>query len=92
MNESKLTPSFPGPYYCDPEILEREWDRVFRRSWLCAARESQIPESGAHFSTRLGRERIEIERAGDGRLRAFIGDERSRAPVSLDRWGGFVFV
>jgi Rieske 2Fe-2S family protein len=33
-------------WYCSPEIFERENERIFARSWICAAREEDLDEPG----------------------------------------------
>ena len=54
--EMRLDATLPGSSYCDPEVLEREWERIFCRSWLCAGREERIKEPGDFFTVPVGRE------------------------------------
>ena len=41
--------TLPGLYYTSPEVFAGEAERIFRRSWLCAGREEEIPCPGDYF-------------------------------------------
>ena len=41
-------PPLPLGRYTDPEFFELERDRLFRRSWLYAAHDSDLPEVGSY--------------------------------------------
>src|SRR6266700_5837596 len=45
-----LETTLPGASYCDPAVLEREWDRIFNRSWICAGREERAAVPGQYFT------------------------------------------
>ena len=51
--------------------MEREWERIWRRSWLLAGLESDLREPGDFLVFDLGREQIPATKAADGRLRTF---------------------
>ena len=40
--------------YISPDIFELEMQRIFERSWVYVAHESQIPEPGDFMTTRIG--------------------------------------
>lgn len=42
----QLEATLAGAYYCDGAVLEKEWERVFGRSWICAGREERVAEPG----------------------------------------------
>ena len=68
---ARLEPTLPARYYCDPAILERELERIFARSWVCAGRADRIAEPGDYFTLGIGAEELLITRAAEGRVRAF---------------------
>ena len=51
--------------------LEREWERIWRRSWLLAGLESDLREPGGILVFDLGREQILATKVADGHLRTF---------------------
>ncbi len=80
----RLESTLPGVSYCDPAILEREWERVFYRSWLCAGREERVREPGDFFTLAVGRESVLVLRDRDSRLRAFYNVCRHRGARLCD--------
>ena len=74
----QIAPTFPGSYYCDPEILEKEWEKIFHRAWLCVGRESNVSEPGDFLTVQLGPENILITRDKQGHLSAFYNVCRHR--------------
>ena len=76
--EMRLDATLPGSSYCDLEVLERERELIFYRSWLCAGREERIKEPGDFFTVPVGRESVIVVRDRDGRARAFYNVCRHR--------------
>lgn len=74
----RLEPTLPGRYYCDPAVLDAEWERIFYRSWLYAGREEQVPKAGDYLTFPIGRENVLVVRDAEGRLRAFYNVCRHR--------------
>jgi hypothetical protein len=74
----QIAPTFPGSYYCDPEILEKEWVKIFHRTWLCVGRESNVSEPGDFLTVQVGAENILIIRDKQGQLGAFYNVCRHR--------------
>ncbi len=74
----QLEATLAGAYYCDGTVLEKEWERVFGRSWICAGREERVAEPGQFITLDVGRESILVVRDRDGRLRAFFNVCRHR--------------
>ena len=77
----------PFAVYHDPAIYEREQERIFRgRTWNYLGLEAELPNPGDFLTTRLGQTSILVNRALDGRIRAFVnrcmhrGAELKREP------------
>jgi phenylpropionate dioxygenase-like ring-hydroxylating dioxygenase large terminal subunit len=73
-----LEPTLAGKYYCDPAILEQEWERIFYPSWLCAVRDERLPEPGSYITLPIGHESILIVRDKERNLRAYYNVCRHR--------------
>jgi len=56
--------------YIDPAMFALEEERIFRRAWLYAAHESEVPNAGDYVLTRLGPEEVILVRREDGGLSA----------------------
>ncbi len=63
----------PVPEHLTPEFHTLERDRVFRRSWLCVARASEVPEKGSYIVKDLPtfKTSLIIIRGTDDKVRAF---------------------
>jgi choline monooxygenase len=73
----------PG-HYLGAGMLERDFDRVFSRSWQLLAHESRLADTGDHVVASVGRTPLLIVRGADARLRAFANVCRHRAgPLAL---------
>lgn len=76
--------------YRSPEYFELERERVFKRAWLCMAREERLPNSGDFIveNVEIANASILITRAKDGVIRAFhnVCSHRSNTVV-LEREG-----
>jgi len=58
--------------YSDAAIFELEMERIFARAWLMLGHESQVPQIGDYFTTRMGREPVIVVRHDDGSLKVLI--------------------
>jgi Rieske 2Fe-2S family protein len=57
--------------YLDPEVLEREQERIFERTWQLAGHVSDLPEPGSYLTTSAGTQPVLVVRDEDGEVRAF---------------------
>jgi nitrite reductase/ring-hydroxylating ferredoxin subunit len=64
--------------FADAEVYELELDRIFRRSWLFLAHESEVPEPGDYVTRQLGGEPVIVARGDDGEIRVFLNSCRHR--------------
>src|SRR3972149_292168 len=78
----------PGHYYSDPQILEREFETIFAKMWICVGRAEDVPKAGAYFTRQIGRENIIVVRGEGGALRSFHNICRHRgARICQDSQG-----
>jgi phenylpropionate dioxygenase-like ring-hydroxylating dioxygenase large terminal subunit len=64
------TDPIPKTRYTDPDFMRSEWERMWTRTWLLAARESDLAQPGAYATFEIGPESILIVRQADGGLLA----------------------
>ncbi len=74
--ESVLAPleqarNLPAALYADPQVFALDRDRIFRRMWLCVAREEDLPDAGDFVTAEVAGDPILLVRGEDGRARAF---------------------
>ena len=81
--------TLPGRDYHDPEVFERERQRIFLRSWFCAGRSEQAADPGQWFTIDVVGESILVLRGDDGALRAFYNVCRHRGSRLRDERSGF---
>ena len=79
--------SLPARWYADPELLEREQELIFRRSWQYAGRADQVAEPGRFLTVDAGPVPLVIVRGRDGELRAFVNVCRHRGSTLAEGAG-----
>jgi len=78
-------PDLPLGRYTDPDLYALEIERVFKRSWLFALHETDLPEVGSYRLLDIPLAPVLVVRGTDGALRAFMNSCRHRgAPVVRD--------
>jgi Rieske 2Fe-2S family protein len=65
-------------FYDDPEIFQRELDRMVLKHWLCTGHVSTVPNVGDFFLVEIANESTIVVRGEDGELRAFVNVCRHR--------------
>lgn len=65
-------------FYHDPDVFERDMERVFQRHWHCLAHESIIPKVGDYELFRLGDEQVILTRDKNGQVHALLNVCRHR--------------
>ena len=75
---SEIGKTLPSRYYWDPEIYELEKERIFYKSWLFVAHDSNLPEPGDYVVRTICDESIVITRDRDMQVHAFYNVCRHR--------------
>src|SRR6185312_11890197 len=68
----------PAHVYADPEIFALERDRLFSRSWVYLAHESEIPEPGDYVVRRIVDDPFVVTRDEHGEVRALLNHCRHK--------------
>lgn len=76
--------------YTDAAFMAREWQGVWRGSWLFAGVLSDVPEAGDYFVYEVGHESVVILRDEAGELRAFFNVCQHRGNRLLASREGFL--
>jgi phenylpropionate dioxygenase-like ring-hydroxylating dioxygenase large terminal subunit len=78
--------SLPWSWYSDPEILGREQERIFRRSWQYVGHAGRVEEVGQRFAGWAGDVPVLVVRSEDG-IRAFLNVCRHRGSLLAESDG-----
>jgi Rieske 2Fe-2S family protein len=70
--------SLTREFYSDPDIYERDMERIFLRSWLYAGHQSEIPEPGDWMLFDFAGESVIIARSQQGGVNAMLNVCRHR--------------
>ena len=64
--------------FVDATIFRDELERVFGRAWLFVGHESQVPNPGDFFVSRMGTESVILTRDRERRVHVFLNTCRHR--------------
>ncbi|MFT7650596.1 MAG: nitrite reductase/ring-hydroxylating ferredoxin subunit [Candidatus Poriferisodalaceae bacterium] len=64
--------------FVDDQIFKDEQEAVFTRAWLFVAHETQIPNVGDYFVSRMGTESVIVSRDRTGKVHVFLNSCRHR--------------
>jgi glycine betaine catabolism A len=70
--------SLPQALYNDADVFEFDLEAIWRRSWLLAATEADLPRDGSYLATNVAATPVVILRDRDGVVRAFHNSCRHR--------------
>ena len=73
--------TLPWSWYADPEILRREGERIFARTWQYVGHSGEVAAASSFFASLAGQIPVVVTRARDGVLRAFVNVCRHRGHV-----------
>ena len=79
--------TIPYRWYADPDVLRRERELIFARTWQYAGRAEQVAAPGSYLATDAGGVPVLVTRDGEGVLRAFVNVCRHRGAVLVDGCG-----
>lgn len=58
--------------YIDPEVLQLEMERLWRRAWVYVGHESQVPKSGDYLSADIAGQPVLLVRQPDRSVRVLL--------------------
>jgi phenylpropionate dioxygenase-like ring-hydroxylating dioxygenase large terminal subunit len=79
--------TLPYPWYSDADVLRREQERIFARSWQYVCPAGRLAEPSSYAAVRAGHVPVLLVRDGDGELRGFLNVCRHRGSVLVDEDG-----
>lgn len=62
--------TLPPAAYTEPDVFDEEAKKLFRRDWICVAREEQVPDKGSYLSVDLPGVPLVLSRDLEGTLHA----------------------
>ena len=65
-------------YYMNPSILQREYNNIFFKNWICAGRSSELTEVGQYKIINIDTESVIVLRENNGALKAHFNVCRHR--------------
>jgi benzoate/toluate 1,2-dioxygenase alpha subunit len=75
--------------YSDPEIFQLEMERIFARTWVYVAHESEIPLPGNYKTAHIGQQPVIVARDDKGGINVFYNRCRHRGSVVCREPRGF---
>ncbi|WP_040167370.1 aromatic ring-hydroxylating oxygenase subunit alpha [Microbacterium gorillae] len=83
-----LSDRVAGRMYTDPEIFEQEMAKIFEKTWVWVAHDSELPKAGSFKTTYVGRQPVIVSRDRKGAVHTMLNRCRHRgATVCETRTG-----
>lgn len=79
---------FHSDLYVDPQIFELEIERIYHRTWVWVAHESEIANPGDFKTTHVGRSPVIVTRDRKGTIHVLLNRCRHRGTTVCDRNAG----
>ncbi|GGS23513.1 (2Fe-2S)-binding protein [Streptomyces humidus] len=79
-----------GRLYTDPEIFDLEMTKIFERTWVWVAHESELPKAGSFKSTYVGRQPVIVVKDRKGAVNTLVNRCRHRGASLCERKTGQV--
>jgi phenylpropionate dioxygenase-like ring-hydroxylating dioxygenase large terminal subunit len=79
-----------GRLYTDPGIFDQEMAKIFERTWVWVAHESEVPKSGSFKSTFVGRQPVVVTRDRKGKIHTLLNRCRHRGASVCEKPQGQV--
>lgn len=77
-----------GQLYTDPAIFDEEMRKIFYRTWVWVAHESEIPEAGSFKTTQVGTQPVIVTRDRKGNFNTLLNRCRHRGATVCDQRKG----
>jgi len=77
-----------GRLYTDPEIFAQEMTKIFERTWIWVAHESELPRAGSFKSTHVGRHPVIVTKDRKGEIRTLVNRCRHRGASLCEKKSG----
>jgi phenylpropionate dioxygenase-like ring-hydroxylating dioxygenase large terminal subunit len=74
--------------YTDPEIFDREMTRIFERTWVWVAHDSELPEPGSFKTAHVGSRPVIVTRDRTGGLHTLLNRCRHRGASVCEKPSG----
>lgn len=77
-----------GRAYTDPEIFAQEMERIFYRTWVWVAHESELPEKGSFKTAQVGQQPVIVTRDRKDQFNTLLNRCRHRGATVCDQPNG----
>lgn len=77
-----------GQLYTDPAIFAEEMTKIFYRTWVWVAHESEIPQAGSFKTTQVGDQSVIVTRDRQGNFNTLLNRCRHRGATVCDQRSG----
>src|SRR5262245_9874103 len=82
--------SLPGEFYADETVYRADLERIWRRGWVFAGHDCEIPNPGDYFLLEVAEDSVLVLRGDDGAIRSFHNVCRHRGSLLCTESAGHV--